>query len=253
MHRRLFLQSGLAAPLLSAAPGQSVREYYQIRKFSLENGPQTKLTDTFVAESFIPALNKMGISPVGAFNVDIGPETPTLYLLIPSESLEKLVSIDLTLSQDADFVAKTSAFWSAPAKEPAFLRAESSLLIAFEGRPKLKTPPKGNRVFQLRTYESPSYADHVRKIEMFHAGEFEIFERAGFWPVFYADTLIGTRMPSLTYMVSFPDVSGMNAKWNAFFSDPEWKKLVDSPRYSFEPTVSNITNLILKPTSYSQI
>jgi hypothetical protein len=115
------------------------------------------------------------------------------------------------------------------------------------------TAKKESRVFQLRTYESPSNADHVRKIEMFHSGEFEIFERAGFWPVFYGDTLIGPRLPNLTYMLSYPDLSDLNTKWNAFSSDPEWKKLVASPRFNYESIVSNITNLILKPTRYSQI
>ena len=149
------------------------------------------------------------------------------------------------------------AFLGAPAKEPSYLRIESSLLIAFEGYPKLTVPPvtgqKGARVFQLRTYESPGMAAHRRKIEMFHSGEFAIFEKAGFWSVFYGDTLIGPRLPNLTYMVSFPDLSELDAKWKAFFAHPDWKKLSSSPRFNYEAIVSNITNLILRPTSYSQI
>ncbi|PYU67131.1 MAG: NIPSNAP family containing protein, partial [Acidobacteria bacterium] len=43
------------------------------------------------------------------------------------------------------------------------------------------------------------------------------------------------------------------AKWNAFRETPEWKKLSGAPRYAFESIVSNITNLILSPTTYSQI
>jgi hypothetical protein len=41
--------------------------------------------------------------------------------------------------------------------------------------------------------------------------------------------------------------------WKAFGSDPGWKKLSGSSRYNFEEIVSNITNVILSPTSYSQI
>ena len=249
------------AAKVNAAPappaGVSAGEYYELRKYHLESGPQQKLTDTYVAESLIPALNRQGISPVGAFTLDIGPETPTLYLLLPSSSLETLVTAEQTLSRDEAFVKTAAPFWSAPAKEPAFVRVESSLMAAFPGHPKLTVTPatanKGSRVFQLRTYESPSNADHVRKVEMFHSGEFEIFQRAGFWQVFYGDTLIGPRLPNLTYMLSFPELSELNAKWNAFSSDPDWKKLVASPKFNYESIVSNITNLILKPTSYSQI
>jgi hypothetical protein len=263
MERRHFLASTLGASTLAleganlGAQQPAQREYYELRKYRLESGPQQKLTDTYVAEALIPALNKMGISPVGAFMLDIGPEMPTFYLLLPAASLETLVSTNLRLAHDEDFVKAAEPFWAAPAKEPAFVRAESSLLIAFEGYPKLTVPPvtatKGKRVFQLRTYESPSNAAHVRKVEMFHAGEFDVFQRAGFWQVFYADSLIGARLPNLTYMLSFPDVSEMNDKWSAFSADPAWKKLVQSPRYNYESIVTNITSLILKPASYSQI
>ncbi len=88
---------------------------------------------------------------------------------------------------------------------------------------------------------------------MFHSGEFEIFRKSGFWQVFFGDTLIGPRLPNLTYMLSYPDLGELNAKWDAFFSSAEWKKLAASPEFNYEATVSNVTNLILAPTSYSQI
>ena len=80
----------------------------------------------------------------------------------------------------------------APAAAPAFERAERTLLGAFPGWPKLTAPKEKlpKRIFQLRTYESPSDGDHVRKVEMFHKGEFEIFQKAGCHPVFFADALI---------------------------------------------------------------
>jgi hypothetical protein len=88
---------------------------------------------------------------------------------------------------------------------------------------------------------------------MFHNGEFEIFQRAGFWQVFFGDTLIGPRLPQLTYMVSFPDISEIDVKWTAFRTDPQWVKLAAQPKYSSEAIVSNIDSLILRPTSFSQI
>jgi hypothetical protein len=42
-------------------------------------------------------------------------------------------------------------------------------------------------------------------------------------------------------------------KWNAFRDDPQWKKLSAQPKYSSEAIVSNISNLILRPASFSQI
>jgi len=264
MERREFLTASLATSALAianqaAAQTASVkaREYYAIRRYHMQTGPQTGLTDMYLSGALIPALNRLGIAPVGAFHLDIGPDTPTLYLLMPCSKLETLVTADLLLAQDEIFMKAAEPFWNAPATAPAFQRIESSLHIAFEGWPKL-TPPAATaehkkRIFQLRTYESPSNQAHVRKVEMFHHGEFEIFQSAGFGQVFYGDTLIGARMPNLTYMLSFADQNDLDAKWDVFRNDPAWKKLKTSPRYAFEEIVSNISNLIMSPTAYSQI
>jgi len=205
----------------------------------------------------MPALARMGMGPVGAFKLDIGPETPAYYLLIPSQSMETLAQLDLRLAQDSEFLKAADTFWNATSAAPAYQRAEISLLAAFEGWPRV-TPPataatKGKRLFQLRTYESPSDGEHARKVEMFHSGEFEIFLSAGFHPVFFGDTLIGTRMPNLTYMLSFADLAELDAKWDVFRNDPAWKKLSANPRYAFDAIVTNITNLILSPLDCSQI
>ena len=266
LERRRFLASSLAASALALArqpqgitqtSAGKPREYYELRKYHMQSGPQTKLTESYLSQALIPALNRLGMSPVGVFNLTLGPETPTLYVLIPSTSLEALVTAELHLAQDEAFMKAAEPFWNAPATAPAYVRVESSLLIAFEGWPKLTPPPTtaqhAKRVFQLRTYESPTNQDHVRKVEMFHHGEFEIFARAGFAQVFFGDSLIGPRLPNLTYMLSFGDISEMNDKWAAFGSDPDWKKLSASPRYAFESIVSNISNLILTPTASSQI
>jgi hypothetical protein len=265
MERRRFLTTSLAAAGLALArdgeaqsPAASgAREYYQIRRYQLQAGPQTKITESYFGDALIPALTRMGMGPIGAFKLDYGPETPAFYVLIPGQSIEALATVDLHLAQDAVFLKAAEPFWNAPATAPAFLRVENSLLAAFEGWPRLVPPAatatKSKRIFQLRTYESPSDAAHVRKVEMFHKGEFEIFQKAGCHPVFFGDTLMGSRMPNLTYMLSFANLAELEKGWAAFSSDPDWKKLSSSPRYSYESIVSNISNLILSPLAASQI
>jgi hypothetical protein len=263
MHRRRFLAASLATSALAvargakaqAAPARS-REFYQIRRYTMQSGPQTGLTEHYIGDALIPALTRRGMGPVGAFSLSFGPETPQFYVLIPGPSVEALATIDLELAKDAEFLKPADAFWNAPAAAPAFLRAEYSLLAAFEGWPKL-TPPaagtKSKRIFQLRTYESPSYRDHVRKVEMFNNGEFELFKTAGFSPVFFGDTIVGSRMPNLTYMLSVPDAATMDAHWDAFRNNPDWKKMSSDSRYAFEAIVSNISNYVLSPLASSQI
>jgi len=259
MDRRKFISASLATSAAAVAqtsgtqanPGR-LREYYQLRRYTLQSGPQVAMMEKYISEALIPALAKRG-GPVGAFRLDVGPETPTFYVLVPIHEPAIAGSLELELNLDAEYVKASEPFWSAPASSPAFLRMDSSLLVAFEGWPRITPPEKGKRIFQLRTYESPSYRDHIVKVQMFHSGEFEIFKNAGFQMVFFGDTLIGQRMPSLTYMLSFADSADLDAKWNVFRNDPAWKKLSADPKFAFEAIVSNITNLVLSPLAASQI
>jgi hypothetical protein len=268
MNRRQFVAATAASSALAATGGSAAsaeqapvdtkpREHYLLRRYTMRTGPQTALTERFFSEALLPALNRLGHTPVGAFKVDIGPETPTFYLLVPGASVEALAALDLRLANDSAFLAAAEAFWSAPAAAPAFLRVESSLHAAFAGWPRL-TPPASaadlaTHIFQLRTYESPSFHDHTLKVEMFHSGEFDLFKSAGFHPVFFGDTLIGPVQPSLTYMLSFADLNELTTQWKAFSGNPDWKKLSTSPRFGSEAIVSNITNLVLSPLACSQI
>ena len=264
MKRREFLAASVAASAIAFTDSQSAhaqgttagREFYMLQRYGLQQGPQGKLVESYFSDALIPALTRMGMGPIGAFRLDIGPETPSYYLLIPG-ALEAVATLDLRLAEDAAFLKAADAFWNATAGAPAFLRMESSLMSAFTGWPKL-TPPaataaKAKRIFQLRTYENPSHGEHVRKVEMFNSGEFDIFVKAGLHPVFFGDTLVGSRMPNLTYMLSMTDLTELDAKWDLFRNDPAWKKLSTSQRYAYDQIVTNVTNLILSPLSCSQI
>jgi len=140
-----------------------------------------------------------------------------------------------------------------PASDAAYVRVQSSLMVAFSSMPKLEVPKKQPRIFELRTYESPTKRLNQKKIEMFNTGEIPIFRRTGLRPVFFGETLIGDRLPNLTYMVMFADMAEREANWAKFGADPEWKKLSSSPEFGDPEMVSDISNTILRPAAHSQI
>src|SRR5277367_2027215 len=116
MNRRNFLSASLTASMApvaatATADAQSsvsspnpTAEYYDLRRYQLISGPGTRLTENHFAGALIPALNRLGIGPVGAFSIYFGPDTPAYYLLLPSTKLEKLVTADLELAKDPVFM-----------------------------------------------------------------------------------------------------------------------------------------------------
>ena len=105
----------------------------------------------------------------------------------------------------------------------------------------------------FRTYESHSERAGNKKVEMFNIGEIEIFRRSGLTPVFFGQTVIGAKLPNLTYMLTYSNMAGHDSSWQKFIADPDWKKLSKTPGFTDPEIVSNITKVFLKPTTYSQI
>jgi len=255
MKRRQFLTAaGLAglAGLGSAAGAaeKGKREYFEFRRYRTHVGSKKNLVGNFLREVGIPAMNRIGIGPVGVFNAKYGPSDPTLYVMLVHKSLESVVNASAQLLDDDKF--RSSDFVNASLSDPGYVRVESSLMVAFKDMPKLEAPQKKPRIFELRIYESHSIKAAKKKIEMFNAGgEIAIFKKTGLTPVFFGETIIGPMMPNLTYMLTFDDLADRDKKWGVFAGSPEWRKLRSNPAY--KDTVSNITDIILRPTPYSQI
>jgi hypothetical protein len=263
MRRRSFLSSSvsvsaasLAGVSASAQGAEVARELYELRRYQLRSGPRTAFVDAYMKDALFPALGRLGLGPVGAFNVMFGPDSPSLYVLITHKNAESFVTLSARLGEDAAYKQAAAAYMDVPATEPAFVRFESWLLHAFDGHPRLAVPAaaaqKQPRIFELRTYESHGEKAAKKKIEMFgKGGEIAIFRKTGLVPVFFGETLAGAKMPNLVYMVVFDDVEARERSWAKFRDDPDWKALSAMPEYL--NTVSTIHAILLRPTAYSQI
>ncbi len=251
MKRRDFLSASLAASTVgtlasalessAAESAAGPHEFYELRQYHLRTGPQQKRFNDFYQQAAIPALTRAGIEYRWAlFNVQFGPGTPAMYVLIPHNSLESFGTSNDRVRSDPDYRKLGADFINAPATDPSYVRVESALLRAFTGVPKIEVPAAaaGNkpRLFELRTYESHSKKANDKKIEMFNSGsELAIFRRAGLQPVFFGETLIGGQMPNLTYLLAHENMAAREKNWAAFAADPAWQKLSTTPGYTDRP------------------
>jgi hypothetical protein len=259
MSRRGFLAGSLAAAGVAAEEAKVAEapEYYELRRYRLRRGPMVKRADEYFREALVPALRRHGSGPVGVFNVAVGPDSPTTYVLIPHPNLQSVGSLDAALAADEAYQRSGEPFVAAPPTDPAYLSVESTLLLAFDQVPRLLVPAEAAqgqpRLFELRTYYSHSHRAHRKKIEMFTSGgEIDIFKRVGLRPVLFSRTVVGQR-PSITYMLVYADLASRERAWKAFGADPEWKKLSATPGYTDGEIVSSITNLLLTPAAWSQV
>ena len=267
MERRDFLHAVLGTTLLPGAAGLKAQpqsgagttpEFYVWRQYIVRTGTQPGRLAEFLKSAAIPALNRLGHKPIGVFEVVAGLPAPSVFVLTPSASLAAMAGVEAGLERDEQFMRAADPYISASATDPVYVRQELSLLGAFPNVPRIEIPAatatNAPRLFELRIYESHNERAHRLKTRMFtELGEVDIFRRVGLTPVFFARTLVGPRMPNLVYMLVHENMAGREKSWNAFRTDPEWKKLASTPGYSDAEIVSNITTVFLRPAAYSQI
>lgn len=207
--------------------------------------------DNFISKALIPALNKQGIENVGAFS-EVGRSEPAkLYLLIPYKSFEHYLKVNDALKTDKAFIEASADYNKIPMDQAVYSRFDSSLMIAFNGLPKMIVPKNEKRIFEVRTYEGYSEDAVTRKIKMFNDEEFTIFNRVKLNPVFFGEVIAGPNLPCLTYMLTFKDMEERDQNWKAFGADPDWQRVSKDPQYA--NTVSRIYKTFLEPLPYSQV
>ncbi len=270
MQRREFLAASAAAALGVAASARggaarvaapTANQWIELRTYHFASPEKLKAFEDFFERAAAAALGRAGVEPAGAFKL-LAKDNPTLklaadpndlYVLLPHPSAESVLTMQSRLAADEAFREAGASILKSPKSDPAYSRYESSLMLAFDHCPRVEAPTKApGRVLQLRIYESHNEERARKKIQMFNeGGEIEIFRRCGINPVFFGESLAGSKLPNLTYMVAFEDEAAQKKAWDAFRADAEWKKLSGDEAY--KDTVSNITNLILRPAAGSQV
>ena len=262
MNRRDFVAASLGTSLLpsdgGAAEAAASPQLLELRRYQFRFGSMEARWSEYAKNALVPAMNRAGVKPVGAFSVAVGNDAPAAYLLIPHPSAASVAGLGTKIRTDEAYAKDAAAFRALPANDPPYVRRSSQLLVAFDSVPAVEVPSgplaAPSRVFELRTYESHNETAGFKKIEMFEkGGEIAIFRRVGLVPVFFGRAVVGDDLPSLTYMVAFADMAGREKGWATFRDDPEWLKLRAMPGYGNAEILTNITSTLLRPLPFSQI
>ncbi|HEX7450352.1 MAG TPA: NIPSNAP family protein [Pirellulales bacterium] len=107
---------------------------------------------------------------------------------------------------------------------------------------------RDTRVFELRTYDAPS-----GKLDALHARfrdhTMRIFEKHGMTNVGYW-TPIDNKRNQLIYLLAYPSRDAREKSWQAFFADPEWKKVQQASEVNGK-LVDKVVSQLLEATDYS--
>ncbi|HEY3913172.1 MAG TPA: NIPSNAP family protein [Verrucomicrobiae bacterium] len=230
-------------------------QYYELRVYSTKSLEQQRLVNDYWEKAGVPAYNRLGVKTIGVFTELQDSPTNSVYILIPFDSLEAFAAVPGRLAADGDYQSAAANYLSLTKTGAAYERIQSSLNVAFDSMKRLAVPKsavdKSPWIFELRTYLSPSEGKGINKVKMFNSGEVPLMQDVGLSPVFFSQTLVGSEMPNLVYMVSGENLDEHKKHWKAFQDSPVWKGLIGDPQY--KDNVSRTISIFLKRTSASQI
>ena len=258
MNRRDFLavSGGTLATLAPAQTADTKPRIIELRRFQLRNNPDSMVrrTGEFLEKAYIPALKRAGAIATGAFSSLIGEGSPFILLLSEYPDAATWEAAAGKANNDAETAKLREDYYGGAL---GYVRSEVSLLRGFPGFPTVQVPAAREggrpRIFEIRKYESNNPRTLARKIRMFDEGEHALFAKLGMTNVFYGETIAGTEMQNLTYMLGYDDLAHREKVWAAFVSSPEWKKISSQPGVSDPEIVSNITNWMVRPLGFSAI
>lgn len=260
MNRRSFAQSVLGATLFSASaqetahaqPSGDKTQFYLLDYFYLRQGGQAARLDEFFSSQM--QLIARNTRAVGVFTSIVGPHQPMTIMLSGFSSLDEIDAAGLRMAKSPEFQAAQRKLESG--SEPAYDRSDRALLRAAPFSPEivpLQDKPKRPRVFELRTYHSPTYRQLQILHERFAGPEIAIFRRSGILPILYGDTTIGPNMPNQMYLTPFDNLAAREKAWDVFSADPEWVKARAESVSRGGELVADNNIMLLRPTAYSPI
>lgn len=232
------------------------KEFYELKTYTIKDNDQEKRIDHYLEKAYIPALKRMGIQHIGVFKMhaDKFKLNNKIYVLIPYASLAQFEATENYLALDKAHLANGADYITAKFENPPYERINSVLMRAFPDMPKMRPTsvegPRKDRVYELRSYESPTESLYKNKVSMFNeGGEVTLFENLGFNAVFYAEVISGDRMPNLMYMTTFSNMQKRDALWKNFGDSPKWKEISSMAKY--QNNMNKLDKDLLYPTAYS--
>lgn len=209
----------------SAAPAGRASGFYILQQYYLRNSTQGPRIDEFMREGCLPALKKFHTGPEIFLEAQVAAHMPQFAVILGFQSLEEWTTLQARLAGDAAY-QKAFAAWE-NGSEPPYEHYAQILLKATDYSPAMLTSPEGSkpRIFELRTYHSPTWKQLAALHRRFSGPEMRIFHRSGVHPILCSETLMGPNMPNLTYVIPFADLAAREKAWGTFTADPEWIKV----------------------------
>ena len=248
MQRRSFMSAALAAPFLAefsdtghasqAAGGRPSPEFYVWRQFLLRTGTQPRRLARLPAAGRDPGAEPARRQADRRVRDRRRPRLPERVRAAPFASLDAFADLDDALEPMRSSAVPQSPTCTAPAADPVYVRQEVSLLRAFPNVPRLEVPAADGdqRARGCSSCASTRATMRPRTARRWRCSPGWASSRSSAGSASRRSSSPGRSSgrgcPNFTYMLVHESLAAREKSWDAFRTDPEWKKLAATPGYA---------------------
>lgn len=239
--------------MAGAVENEKKARYFLLENYYLRQSTQVARINEFMSQGFLPAAAKFHHGPKIFLEAQVAAHVPQFVVVMGLESLDELAALRGRLREDSGFQKAFAAWENGP--EPPYEHFSQTLLRATDYCPEVpaEASQKKLRLYELRTYHSPTWKQLAALHQRFAGPEIKIFHRSGIHPILYTETVVGANMPNLTYLIPWENLAAREKAWDAFQADAEWIKVRKESIDQHGQISSIIQVSLLKATVYSPV
>lgn len=256
LHRREFFELwGGTGTLIGVDAKYESGKTYVLHQYLLENGKQLERLHTYLRDALLPAYRREDVGEQIVLEAIVATHQPQVLFVQEFPDLASWRETTAKLRQSAALLEANRA-WDQPGPPfhdlviSMFAGTDYTIPLEPQRAHHLSVQP---RIFELRTYRTPSEWQLNGVHERFAGPEIPIFHRCGIAPILYMSGLAGPNLPNLTYLTPFASLAEREQAWTKFQADPEWHQVRQRSidQHGYTPRV--ITIALYKAAPYSPI
>jgi hypothetical protein len=232
------------------------KRWFHLESYLLKGGSQGQRLAAYLQEARLGMAARLQRPKPGLIlEALVAAHMPQVLTVSAYASLDELAEAKRAWREDGA-AREALARWEAGDEAPYEARDEIVLKATTycpEFPPAAGDAERPPRVYELRTYHSPTERQLQALHERFAGPEIKIFQRSGIHPVLYSSTFIGPNQPNLTYLTPFDDLAAREKAWAAFGADPEWVKVRTESIARSGQIASVIQVSLFKAAAYSPV
>lgn len=213
--------------------------------FCVADSGQEPHLRSYIADTLLPCMNRLGSSPRMCLEAVVAPHTPQTLLLTMYSSFNEMVEERARIASDAH----VRRAWEGIESGQVLDDVRSQVLMVSEESVRFPAESAFAKpgLFEVRTWHAPAWRESSAQQVS------SVLSRNGMKPIVAGATVAGEHLPRFTYVIPFDDMAARHQAWDRLDGDAQWMEMQRDSMNRFGSGARTTAKSIYKLAPYSPL